>query len=204
MKYNEPLLNEREKTHGDYVANATLSQRLKATIRNSVLVDLSKDQRESLDLICTKIGRICTGNPNEADHWKDIAGYAELICSRLRRGKQNVVGSSKREGIPHTTMPIDARFVYGATVIDEAAADNYQAFIDDMGAVDKPTEDNTAAHPNHSSTYDDRPPSTGEQARLAGHSWSHADGIAPSIEGPSPLPDLEGTRLHGPEKIRLR
>jgi hypothetical protein len=99
MKYNEPVLNEREKTHGDYVANATLSQRLKATIRNSVLVDLSKDQRESLDLICTKIGRICTGNPNEADHWKDIAGYAELICSRLRRGKQNVVGSSKRESV---------------------------------------------------------------------------------------------------------
>jgi hypothetical protein len=33
---------------------------------------------EALEMICTKIARILSGNPNDPDHWKDIAGYAEL------------------------------------------------------------------------------------------------------------------------------
>lgn len=101
MKYNEPVLNEREKIHGDFTANATLAQKLKANIRNSVLVDLTKLQRESLDLICTKISRICTGNNNEPDHWLDISGYALLAYEKLKGGK-NVVGSGKREGVSST------------------------------------------------------------------------------------------------------
>ena len=36
-------------------------------------------QRETLEMVATKIGRILSGNPHEVDHWKDIAGYAQLI-----------------------------------------------------------------------------------------------------------------------------
>lgn len=45
---------------------------------------LTAPQRESLELIATKMGRITSGNPNIQDHWDDISGYAELISKRLR------------------------------------------------------------------------------------------------------------------------
>lgn len=79
---NEPLLRAKEKSHGDYALNAGVAQRLKAVIRE-VNSSLGNTQKESLDLICTKIGRICAGDPNVKDHWDDIAGYARLIASRL-------------------------------------------------------------------------------------------------------------------------
>lgn len=84
-KYDTPVLNEREKTHGAYQVNAALSQHLKACIREVAGTKLTSDQQESLDLICTKIGRICSGSPNVIDHWEDIAGYAKLIAERLAR-----------------------------------------------------------------------------------------------------------------------
>jgi hypothetical protein len=39
-------------------------------------------QREALDMILHKIARIVNGNPNETDHWHDIAGYATLVEQR--------------------------------------------------------------------------------------------------------------------------
>ena len=73
------LIRERATTHGDYSANASTAQAIKQTLRNSPgWHDLSPRQRESLDLIATKISRIVSGNPNEPDHWNDISGYAEL------------------------------------------------------------------------------------------------------------------------------
>lgn len=75
----ELLVAERAKTHGDYSANASTSQAVKQALRNAPgWQDLSPRQRESLDLIATKIGRIVSGDPDEPDHWNDISGYAEL------------------------------------------------------------------------------------------------------------------------------
>ena len=34
-------------------------------------------------MISTKLARIASGNPNELDHWKDIAGYADLSSAQL-------------------------------------------------------------------------------------------------------------------------
>jgi hypothetical protein len=36
-----------------------------------------------LDMICHKIGRIINGDPDYADSWHDIAGYAQLVANRL-------------------------------------------------------------------------------------------------------------------------
>jgi len=41
------------------------------------------DMREALEMILHKIARILNGNPNYADSWQDIAGYAQLIVKRL-------------------------------------------------------------------------------------------------------------------------
>lgn len=72
------ILDEREKTHGDFSETAEIAQELKYIIHLTNGVILSQAQMEALEMICTKIARILSGNPYEPDHWKDIAGYAEL------------------------------------------------------------------------------------------------------------------------------
>lgn len=76
------LLDERAQTHGDYATTALIAQGLKAVIA-PYTTHLSAAQCESLDLICTKIARICSGNPDEPDHWCDIEGYARLVTRML-------------------------------------------------------------------------------------------------------------------------
>ena len=83
------LLEERAKTHGDYAENAHISQSIKTIISNSPdYEDVPPIHKESLDLICTKIGRILSGNCNEPDHWRDIAGYAQLVVNNLEASKE--------------------------------------------------------------------------------------------------------------------
>lgn len=77
------LLVERGKTHGDYADHAQITQGLKILMQNrSTYGDLSHMQRESLEMIAHKIGRILAGDPNFRDHWDDIAGYAKLVADR--------------------------------------------------------------------------------------------------------------------------
>lgn len=47
--------------------------------------NMSPGQREALELIATKIGRIVSGDPNHIDHWDDIIGYATLARDRIAR-----------------------------------------------------------------------------------------------------------------------
>ena len=79
-------LAERGKRYGDFMGNAQIAQVLKGTIR--IFIDerqcaLDSDQLEALDMICHKIGRILNGDPDYADSWHDIAGYAQLVADRL-------------------------------------------------------------------------------------------------------------------------
>jgi len=75
----EPVLVEREKTHGDFTETAAFSQNIKSIFRIAPAYEkLPPEQRESLDLIATKLARILVGNNKEPDHWKDLAGYAKL------------------------------------------------------------------------------------------------------------------------------
>lgn len=86
MSYENETLNEREKTHGDYRDTAKVAQGIKKAIYQHLGESgtiLTPDQQESLDLFATKIARICSGDPNNKDHWDDIAGYAQLVSARL-------------------------------------------------------------------------------------------------------------------------
>lgn len=95
MTYKNETLNEREKTHGDFKDTARMAQVLKDTIRSehNRLCDatggagMNYIQHEAIDQICTKIARIVSGNCNEIDHWRDIAGYASLVSENLTRGR---------------------------------------------------------------------------------------------------------------------
>ena len=81
----EETLAERQKTHGDFITHAVISQHLKKTIHYyEGHRELDPDQLEALEMIAHKIARILNGNPNTHDHWHDIAGYATLVADRLK------------------------------------------------------------------------------------------------------------------------
>lgn len=78
------LLNERAKTHGSFTDHARITQLLKAIVHSEPHWQhaLTMCQRESVDMILHKIGRIMAGNPSFKDHWDDIAGYARLVADQ--------------------------------------------------------------------------------------------------------------------------
>jgi len=79
-------LNERGKRYGDFKGHAFIAQSLKDVMRATRGWEgLTPAQRESLEMIQHKIGRILNGDPNYADSWHDIAGYAKLVEDLLTR-----------------------------------------------------------------------------------------------------------------------
>ena len=80
------ILTERGKTHGKFWEHARVSQELKGAISwhfHTHPNTLSYQQLEALEMICHKIARIVAGDPDFADHWRDIAGYATLVANEL-------------------------------------------------------------------------------------------------------------------------
>lgn len=78
------LIAEREKRYGDFTDNAKVAQELKLMVRRDERWgELTLYQKESLDLILSKIGRIMSGDKTYVDNWADIAGYAQLVVDRL-------------------------------------------------------------------------------------------------------------------------
>lgn len=79
-------LTQRQGTHGEFTDNAEIMQELKQACRSTQgWANLSRVQKEALEMILHKVGRIVTGNPNEPDHWHDIAGYATLARDRVEK-----------------------------------------------------------------------------------------------------------------------
>jgi hypothetical protein len=68
----------RDEQHGGMEAVGTLSQGFKEEMRLSKnWTELTAGEREALDVIVHKIGRVLSGrNPHDPEHWRDIAGYA--------------------------------------------------------------------------------------------------------------------------------
>lgn len=81
-------LAQRQGTHGEFADNADIMQTLKDAVRaRPGWAKLDPTKREALDMILHKVGRIVTGNPEEPDHWHDIAGYATLARDRVKACK---------------------------------------------------------------------------------------------------------------------
>jgi hypothetical protein len=88
------ILSERGSRYGVFTGHARITQALKRVIGEHTPLGrtrddgshgshLAPDQQEALDMICHKIGRIINGDPDYADSWQDIAGYAQLVANRL-------------------------------------------------------------------------------------------------------------------------
>jgi len=98
------ILAKRGERYGVFRDHATISQALKDVMRGrfpdvgllgnevelrkslgeAFELRLDADQIEALDMIAHKIARILNGDPNYADSWDDIAGYAKLVGDRLK------------------------------------------------------------------------------------------------------------------------
>ena len=81
------ILTERGERYGKFTRHAEITQQLKQLIKHYLEKSgtaLAYDQQESLDMICHKIARIVNGDPDYADSWVDIAGYAKLVADRLQ------------------------------------------------------------------------------------------------------------------------
>ena len=114
----ESTLAERGNRYGDFTDHARLCQDLKDVMTtfavvqntpNSVAVhfpwgELPATHKQALEVIADKIARILSGDPNYADNWHDIQGYAKLVEDRL-------------------PQPAEGLFDEAASVAAKAAAD---------------------------------------------------------------------------------
>jgi len=78
------ILTERESRYGSFTGHANVTMAIKRII-NVYERKLADDQLEALHMIAHKMGRILNGDPNYADSWADIAGYAKLVADRLEK-----------------------------------------------------------------------------------------------------------------------
>lgn len=80
------LIDSRQGTHGEFNENSRATweivRALQAERNWSVLPD---NMKHALYMIAHKMGRIVAGNPEEPDHWDDIAGYATLVSQRIAK-----------------------------------------------------------------------------------------------------------------------
>ena len=92
----ENTLAERGNRYGDFTDHADLAQGIQFRMQKFCLkadndvgfIEPWKDrlnnvQRQALTVIADKIARILSGDPNYADNWHDIQGYAKLVEDRL-------------------------------------------------------------------------------------------------------------------------
>jgi Domain of unknown function (DUF6378) len=81
----EAVLTERGARYGKFTEHAKVTQDLKSVMhKHSGWSRLADDQKESLEMVMHKIGRILNGDPNYDDSWVDIAGYTKLVADRLQ------------------------------------------------------------------------------------------------------------------------
>ena len=78
------MLDERQRTHGQFSDVSSVSQGIKDVLRRPIGWDAMPDNaREALDMIASKMARIVSGNHQFKDHWSDISGYATLVVDSL-------------------------------------------------------------------------------------------------------------------------
>jgi len=84
MSTIDATLAERGTRYGEFDEHARITQDLKRSMtRTKNWASLADDQKEALEMVAHKIGRILNGDPEYADSWTDIIGYTRLVEVRL-------------------------------------------------------------------------------------------------------------------------
>lgn len=85
------LLNERGDRYGEFKTHAEVTQKIKeALFSGASFAYLDYDQKEALEMVAHKLGRIVNGDPNYLDSWVDIIGYTQLVVDRLAKDQEPV------------------------------------------------------------------------------------------------------------------
>ena len=80
----EETLAERGNRYGDFTDHAKIAQDLQNVMRDADGFHVCTPvQKQALTVIADKIARILSGDPNYADNWHDIQGYAKLAEDRI-------------------------------------------------------------------------------------------------------------------------
>ncbi len=78
------ILQERGNRYGSFEGHAAITQGIKEVMYCSPKwKSLSWSQKESLEMVAHKIGRILNGDPDYKDSWVDIVGYVQLVVNQL-------------------------------------------------------------------------------------------------------------------------
>jgi|688.fasta_scaffold65583_3 hypothetical protein len=104
----EETLEQRGKRYGKFTDHAQVTQDLKRVVAAHLQggrPHMAADQWEALDMIFHKIGRIVCGDPNYADSWHDIAGYAKLVEDRLNAGGEETLRIETANGSTISSAP---------------------------------------------------------------------------------------------------
>lgn len=76
----DQILTARGENYGDFYTHALVTQRMKDALQlGNSWHRCTCAQKEALEMIAHKIGRIVNGDPSYQDSWTDIIGYARLI-----------------------------------------------------------------------------------------------------------------------------
>jgi hypothetical protein len=80
----DTTLAERGERYGAFTGHAHITQGIKGVMQTSPQwPNLTFDQKEALEMVAHKVGRILNGDPNYIDSWTDIIGYTRLVEARL-------------------------------------------------------------------------------------------------------------------------
>lgn len=81
----DEILKDRGGKYGKFKEHARITQAIKYILTTGKNWNLLKpDQKEALEMVAHKIGRIINGDPDYLDSWDDIAGYIKLVTDRIR------------------------------------------------------------------------------------------------------------------------
>ena len=126
----ENTLAERGNRYGDFTDHARLCQDLKDVMTTFAVVqntphsvaahfpwgDLPATHKQALEVIADKIARILSGDPNYADNWHDIQGYAKLVEDRLPQPGATAIPLDT--GCPHGGVGEGALHVNPSEVVE--------------------------------------------------------------------------------------
>ena len=87
MSEIEKIIEDRAKTHGDYAQVAEMFYKFKEAAMSNNGVNLDDRLALAVEMIFLKLSRAICGDENHADHWKDIAGYAQLAAAACEPGR---------------------------------------------------------------------------------------------------------------------
>jgi hypothetical protein len=80
----DSTLSERRTRYGEFHEHARITQAIKAAMQSGRSWSACTDsQKEALEMVAHKIGRIVNGDPGYLDSWHDMIGYTRLVEKEL-------------------------------------------------------------------------------------------------------------------------